>query len=90
MSGIGRELVEKLYELGATIYAVSRSPAPLEELKKVCPNVHIAVVDLGDWNETRSVLKKFLDGVKIDGLVNNAGIAIIKPFEQLSEKDFDE
>lgn len=90
MSGIGRELVEKIYGLGATIYAISRSPGPLEDLKTVCPRVHIASVDLGDWNETRTVLAKFLKGVKIDGLVNNAGIAIIRPFEGLTEEDFDE
>lgn len=83
-------MVEKLYDLGATIYAVSRSPTPLEELKSVCPNVHTASIDLGNWNETRSALAKFLNGVKVDGLVNNAGIAIMKPFEELTEADFDE
>lgn len=88
--GIGRALVEKLYGLGATVYAISRSPAPLNELKTVCPNVNIVSIDLGNWNETRSTLKTFLNGVKIDGLVNNAGIAIIKPFEELNEQDFDE
>lgn len=83
-------MVEKLYGLGATIYAISRSPKPLDELKTVCPNVHIVSIDLGNWNETRTTLRTFLNGVKIDGLVNNAGIAIIKPFEKLTEKDFDE
>lgn len=80
----------KLYGLGATIYAISRSPAPLEELKTICPKIETASIDLGDWNETRSVLATFLKDAKIDGLVNNAGIAIIKPFEELTEQDFDE
>lgn len=90
VQGIGRDLVEKLYGLGATIYAISRSSGPLEELKSVCPNVRTATVDLGNWNETRSVLGTFLKGVRIDGLVNNAGVGIGKPFEESSEKDFDE
>lgn len=76
--------------MGATIYAISRSSGPLEELKTVCPNVKTATVDLGNWNETRSVLTRFLNDVKIDGLVNNAGVGIVKPFEESNEKDFDE
>lgn len=88
--GIGRALVEKLYELGATIYAISRSPAPLEELKTICPNVQTVVLDLSNWSETRAVLPTFLKDVKIDGLVNNAAVGIAKPFEESTEKDFDE
>lgn len=76
--------------MGATIYAISRSPGPLEELKKLCPKVKTATVNLENWNETRSVLTRFLNDVKIDGLVNNAGVGIGKPFEESSEKDFDE
>lgn len=83
-------MVEKLYGLGATVYAISRSPGPLEELKTVCPNVKTLAVDLGNWNGTRSVLGKFLKDVKIDGLVNNAGVGLGKPFEESTEKDFDE
>lgn len=89
-SGIGRALAEKLYALGATIYAISRSSTPLEELKSVCPNIEIATIDLGNWNDTRSVLSDFLKDVKIDGLVNNAGGGNGKPFEEFTEKDFDE
>lgn len=90
IAGIGRELTEKLYDLGATVYAISRSPAPLEELKIKCPKVKTVTCDLGDWNATRTVLAEFLKDVRIDGLVNNAGIAIIKPFEEFTEQDFDE
>lgn len=88
--GIGRALAEKLYELGATVYAISRSAAPPEELKTICPNVKTVSVDLGDWNETRSIVGKFLSDVKIDGLVNNAGGGNGKPFEEFTEQDFDE
>lgn len=63
---------------------------PLKALKAECPNIITVPVDLGKWDETRTVLKQLLENQTIDGLVNNAGIAIIKPFEQLSEKDFDE
>lgn len=46
-------------------------------------------VDLSKWNETRNALADFLRDKTIDGLVNNAGIAICKPFAELSEQDFD-
>lgn len=44
-------------------------------------------LDLSDWNKTRETLQK-LD-VQLDGLVNNAGIAIIKPFSEMTEDDYD-
>lgn len=79
----------RLYEYGANIYAFSRSNGPLEELKSQCPNIKTITIDLGKWNETIEALK-ILDGIEIDGLVNNAGIAVIKPFLETTEKDFDE
>lgn len=87
--GIGNELCKRLYQHGAKIYAFSRSKGPLDELKNECPDVNVCTVDLGNWNETVEALK-VLDGIEIDGLVNNAGVAIIKPFLELTEKDFDE
>lgn len=76
--------------MGAIVYAISRSPGPLNELKAACPNVIILQLDLSDWTATRSELIKLLKNVKIDGLVNNAGVAICKPVDELTEKDFDE
>lgn len=67
--------------------AVSRSIGPLEALKVECPAIEIIQVDLSDWNATRAALQ----GLRhVDGLVNNAGIAIIKPYNEMTEKDFDE
>lgn len=77
-----------MYSYGSTIYAVSKSPGPLKELKEKCPNIITICLDLSNWDETRTKLLNLPD--KIDGLVNNAGIAIIKPFMELTEKDFDE
>lgn len=71
----------------ANVIAVSKSIGPLNELKSECPNLKIISVDLSNWTLTREALKSL---GPIDGLVNNAGIAIIKPFEELTEQDFDE
>lgn len=83
-------MCERLDGLGSTVYAISRSLGPLNELKIACPNVITVQLDLSDWSATRSVLINSLKNVKIDGLVNNAGVAICKPVDELTEKDFDE
>lgn len=88
--GIGRDLCERLDALGATVYAISRSVQPLNDLKLTNPNINIISLDLSDWKTSRTQLEKEFLGIKIDGLVNNAGIAICKPVSELTEKDFDE
>lgn len=72
------------------MYAISRSAEPLNELKADFPNVITLPLDLSDWTKTRTELTNLLKSVSIDGLVNNAGIAICKPIEDITEKDFDE
>lgn len=69
---------------------VSRSAGPLNEIKEELKGKSFQPIqlDLSDWKLTREILGK-LD-VKIDGIVNNAGIAIIKPFEELTEDDYDQ
>lgn len=86
--GIGRAICEQLYKLGASVYAFSRLPEPLAELIKEFPNIKAVTVDLANWKETRDAFK-ILQGVPIHGLVNNAGVAIIKPFEDMNEEDID-
>lgn len=76
--------------LGANVIGVSRSSGPLNEIKEELKGKSFQAVqlDLSDWNKTRETLGK-LD-VKLDGIVNNAGIAIIKPFHELTEDDYDQ
>lgn len=54
------------------------------------PRVIPICLDLSDWSQTRASLIDIFKDIQIDGLVNNAGIAICKPVTELSEKDFDE
>lgn len=90
LEGIGRAISERLDELGAKVYAVSKTQQNLDDLKANKPNITIRAIDLSKWDETRTKLADLAKGVKFDGLVNNAAVAIIKPFADLTEKDFDE
>lgn len=47
-------------------------------------------IDLSNWSNARDQLTQALQNIKIDGLVNNAGVAVCKPIGEYSEKDFDE
>jgi L-xylulose reductase len=75
---------------GANVIGVSRSAGPLNELKEELKgkNFQALQLDLSDWKNTKETLSN-LD-VQLDGIVNNAGIAIIKPFEEMSEDEYDQ
>lgn len=86
--GIGSALVKQLAEVGATVIAVARNEAQLQQLVAADKTNRIKplLLDLSNWDEVQQGLSQV---PQLDGLVNNAGVAIIKPFEELSEKDFD-
>lgn len=84
--GIGNALCKQLAEAGANVIAVARSIEQLKELKTHQPTIQTMQLDLKDWQQVRQQLQAV---PLLDGLVNNAGIAIIKPFWDLSEQDFD-
>lgn len=75
---------------GSTVIGVSRSAGPLKEIADELKGKSFQAVqlDLSDWNKTRETLGSL--NVKLDGIVNNAGIAIIKPFGELTEDDYDQ
>lgn len=62
--------------------------SPMDDLKSYS-NVITVSQDLTKWSEARSNLSQVFKNVEIDGLVNNAGITICKPFEEFSEDDYD-
>lgn len=69
------------------MYALSLEP--MDDLKSVCPSVVTVSLDLTDWSNVRELLNEVFKNVEVDGLVNNAGIVICKPFEELTEDDYD-
>ncbi|XP_061389874.1 L-xylulose reductase [Musca vetustissima] len=86
-AGIGNELCKQLAQAGANVIAVARSTEQLKELRSYSPLIKTLQVDLKDWQQVRQTLAGVPD---LDGLVNNAGVAIIRPFTELTEQDFDD
>ncbi|KAH8388764.1 L-xylulose reductase [Drosophila serrata] len=86
-AGIGQALVKQLASSGVSVIAVARKEEQLKELVSFDPkHIQPLQLDLSEWQKVREVLAKV---PLLDGLVNNAGVAIIKPFEELTEQDFD-
>lgn len=80
-------MCKQLAEAGANVIAVARSAEQLNELKTYAKTIQTLQIDLKDWQQVK---QKLANVPQLDGLVNNAGIAIIKPFAELNEQDFDE
>ncbi|XP_060620826.1 L-xylulose reductase isoform X1 [Anolis sagrei] len=84
--GIGRALALALSRKGARVVALSRTQAHLEGLKEECPGIQTLCVDLGDWDATEAALSQVED---IDLLVNNAAVAVLQPFLQVTKEAYD-
>jgi len=79
--GIGRETARTLAEAGCVVHATSRSPFALEGCRTYVLDHRSA--------ESRANLVASLAGVRLDGLVLNAGALVSKPFTELTQQDFD-
>ncbi|XP_055971717.1 L-xylulose reductase [Sorex fumeus] len=84
--GIGRSTVLALHAAGAQVVAVSRTRADLESLVCECPGVEPLCVDLGDWAATERALR---DVGPVDLLVNNAAVALLQPFLEITKEACD-
>lgn len=92
--GIGRATGFALGRKGYRVGVCSRSEAKvkrvLEDLAKEGIEAAGAAGDVGDQAQADRVSRKLIGELgKIDVLVNNAGVLIAKPFEELSLDDWD-
>lgn len=96
--GIGRALVQKLAEnQNHNIIAISRNKEKLlhleQEVCSVFPDskIHCIPFDLASDGYAFKLLPEILKHFnQVDILVNNAGMLIKKPFDELSDNDFDD
>lgn len=93
--GIGEALAYKCSESGHTIILVSRNKSRLEKVVQTCNNsagktiayaIPFDLTDLAGLEEEFTSILKGITG-QVDGLVNNAGQLINKPFHRISDME---
>ncbi len=92
--GIGLGIARGLAVAGATVVIVNRKAAEgqsaAESLKKEGLSAVAIPADVCDTSSIATLLTKVVrDFEKIDVLVNNAGVVVRKPPEEISEEDWD-
>jgi NAD(P)-dependent dehydrogenase (short-subunit alcohol dehydrogenase family) len=81
--GIGRTVIQRLYDDGAQIYTLEKDPSLVEQLQKELPKAVVVCVDLRDWKATKAAIEKF---GPLDHLVNNAGVLVPQEFMDVTEE----
>jgi NAD(P)-dependent dehydrogenase (short-subunit alcohol dehydrogenase family) len=83
--GIGRAVCERLHESGYRVFGVDREPVPDREY----PVFQIDLVDLARDPESHvlALLEREI-GPKLQVLVHNASLQVVKPVEQVTRKDW--
>ncbi len=83
--GIGLETARQMAQAGARVYGVARStpdPAP--------DGVTMLAADVRIRSQVDDVIQRVLEEAgNIDILVSNAGVEIVKPFEQVTAEEYD-
>ncbi len=93
--GIGKAIALALAKQGADVAINFRSKIEeaqkvAEEIKKLGRKSLVIQADISQKDQVDKMLKKVVDNFgEIDILVNNAGVIDFKPFDQMSEADWD-
>lgn len=90
--GIGRAIAKRLASEGACVFLADINPALLEEAAAPFDKdtASISVMDVTERKSIEDAFKKIsLEFGGVDIIVNCAGLAISKPLEQTSAKDWD-
>ena len=87
--GIGNNLVEKFYNLGANVIATGTKEDKLNSLKKKYQNIIIEKFHLNNHEDIEKFIEKADEKVNgLDVLVNNAGITLDNLSIRLSEENW--
>src|SRR5581483_1970988 len=95
VTGVGRSIVEALAEAGADVAVAGRQLAPMEEavaaVEEKGRRGKAYCVDLRSVAEIRTLVDDVVrDFGDLHILVNNAGVQLLAPAEEMSEADWDE
>jgi len=82
ITGIGETITKRLVQLGAHVFAVGRDP---KKLPPAGPNLTPVCADVGEW-DSYDIIKAL---GPVHGLVNNAGVAFIESFFDMTQEGWD-
>lgn len=86
-TGIGRKTTEVLAQNGFFVYATARKDDDLKELAAI-PNVQAIRLDVTKQDQIDAAVKTVeAGGLGLFALINNAGVALLAPLIEVSEKD---
>ncbi len=93
-SGLGAATCQVLAETGARVIVgdvrMEGAEKLVEEMRAAGGQAAAMRLDVGDENQARSVIERILaEFGRLDVLINNAGIDVTAPIEELSVADFD-
>ena len=93
--GIGKAIAHACANAGADVVLGSRHPDECEQVAADCREYGVrassATLDVRESESIRAFVNKGLDEFgRIDVLVNNVGLTIVKPAIELTEAEFDE
>jgi NAD(P)-dependent dehydrogenase (short-subunit alcohol dehydrogenase family) len=90
-SGIGRALALRLAKRGAKLALADRNVEGLAETQRLLGNSHCVsqVFDVTDHTALAAFCAHAADSFgHLDGIINNAGLSVVAPFEQTPREDF--
>jgi NAD(P)-dependent dehydrogenase (short-subunit alcohol dehydrogenase family) len=93
MGTIGRAMVSRFAEEGATVIALDRpgNSSAQETLNELGTGIRFFGCDLNQLAATEAAVSRLADELGgIDVLVNNAALVIMKPFEQFSIEEYED
>ena len=90
-SGIGRSCVERMQRAGWRVFATVRKAADRDKLQRAnLAGIVPVLMDVSDQSSIASAaaeIQTHLDGQGLDGLVNVAGIGMVRPLEYATMRD---
>lgn len=93
-AGLGRSIALHLAETGASVVALSLLPTELDELSQAAEAAGHPLltqqIDVSDAEQVHHAVADILSRFgQIDLLVNNAGVIVLKPVEEMTVAEFD-
>lgn len=93
-SGLGRGAALHLAALGAEVVALSLVPEELQSLEQEAVQAGTPLttlqVDVGDAGQVHEAVAEILERhSQVDVLINNAGVIVLKPIEEMSVEEWD-